>query len=1294
MRWLCGALVFLVGCTAGSSMKRPSPGGPQEAAQRLAAAEREADAHTGDPGARAQAGWLRYLIASDPVGAARRLMQLPENASETPDGAQGRALALCGLAEIQEDRLETVSAVKLWTKALHYGGPAAELAAIRLGDAQGDSHAVDDLVVKAAENLRASVQAPRAARLVREAAARVFASRGDAVQERAMWADAGALQHWRVGGPYAALRLFDLTRPMALDGAAPARAAPRFERELIFPDGDIGLEFEPPEGDLFYAATEATLARGGDYLLWVEGAGAVELRIDGEVKLSRVPYPRESVRSQTVAVRLAAGTHQILARWSRLEGARFRLLLVRGDGRPSDATSAAPAFLSDARKTDAPCALGVACVATPAWTDQNDLRAYALRLLDNDSGDPLGAWLLARTALGDDRPVERAAAERAVVLSGGGAPALALRAQQLLHDPEIPDRIGKARALADLAEVVARDPLFVRARLTAAALERDAERFDDAAAELDKAEAALTAQGTITSSPSAPGSTAQVAGAPPSADPVTLPARLLLARARLLEARGNVAAARALAERARVEDRCDAVALLFEFSRREGGTAEQSRLAESLVTCPDGLATAGALARDRGHLSRAEELFTRWADLRPAVPARLLALAEVQVSRKEADAAFTTLGRAVALSPRSSEPLRRLAGALESLGHPAEAQAARERALLLSPGDLQLRQQLALDRKTPLMAWSDRDGLALVRAATRPEKAAAPKGAAAVRLLDYGAVQMFADGGGVEHIHTIALVLDKKGIGRFGEAQIPSDAQILHLRTIKPGGRILEPESIPEKEGISLPGLEPGDAVEIDYLRPVTPRGPELPGYTLGSFLFRDDETPMRESTYEVRAPAALGLLADQHNLHVPSPRLVDGELRWSHTAREVTPLLPEPHQPGENETMPAVQIGTGASERDLVLSIADWALLRARPSSSTEALAQATTGTSPRLTAENIYIAVAQAVRGRSQGNDFTAPAGHVLAQGRGNRLVVLKAALAAAGIPSHVVLVRTWGNDPAGYRFPRGELYGYGVLRIDFADGAAWVDPSMRLAPFGQLPEYVRGQDAWVLPEPGEGPVRLRVPSEMPGQSDGRTVTLALTLAKDGSAAGTGRDEHHGYEAAGLKDTLERMDPDQRKQAVEAMLGRGLHGVTLEAVAAEHESEVGGTAALLYSLHAQLARQDGESLFAPASVLPERLGRRWASKPDRALPLLIDSSEKLSTRARIALPVGLHLKTQPAPRTLETPFGSYRWSAREEQGQLLLEESLSLPLQRIAPGRYQDFVAFTTAVDDAQTQELRIAP
>ena len=1028
----------------------------------------------------------------------------------------------------------------------------------------------------------------------------------------------------------------------------------------------MGLDLEPNDGDLFYAASDVTLERGGNYLFWVEGAAALEARVDGAVVVSRVPYPREGARAQTVPVRLAPGVHHLLVRWSRAEGSRFRVSLARADGAASDLVSAAPAQVGGARLA-AFCDLGVACVSPPAWNDRADLRAAAAAMLEDDPADPLASWLSARAAMGDDRNASREMVDRTVLLSGGGAPALVLRSQQLLHDPEVPDRIGRARALADLQEAARKDALLVRARLTAAALERDSERFDDAAQDLDKAEAALR-DGKLPPSP-----------------------RLLLSRARLLDARGNVASARARALEAlkAIPGRCDTLDVLFQLSRRDSSLADERKYADLLVTCNEGLSGAAQVARDRGDLARAEDLLRLAAALRPAQPARFELLADVQSARKEGAAAAASLRTASALAPRAPNPLRRLGGVLELMGEAKAATDARVAALRLAPGDLQVRQQVALDQGTRLLAWSDRDAAALAKASK-----AAPAGASAVRVLDQGAVQLFADGGGVERVHTLTRVLDKKGVSRFGEAQIPADAQVLHLRTLKADGRALEPESIPEKEGISLPGLEPGDAVEVDYLRGLGPRGPDLPGYTLGSFFFRDDETAMVESTYEVRAPAPIEV--DAHHLQLPPDALTrDGdEARFRYSARDVKALQPEPHQVSESETMPWVQLGVGATQQDLVQSIADWTILRARPGSSTDALARRAGGGGAEDTARRIYAAVAQAVRGRSTGTDFNQSAAHVLAQGRGNRLVVLKAALASAKIPSHIVLARTFVADPAAYRFPRSELYGYALLRIDLPGGPSWVDPSYRLAPFNQLPAFVRGEDAWVLPEPGEEAAHIRLPSSLPGQQDGRVLQLALSMDTEGAATGNARDEHRGFEAASLKDALERLDQDQRKQAVESMLSHGLRSVSLESLASAHESEVGGTAVLSYALKAQIARRDGAQLFVPSSLVPARLSRRWVQMAERQTPLLIDSPEETEQRSAIALPKGTHLRAGPPAVALATPFGAYRWSAREEGGKLVVEEALSIPQQRVQPAQYAAFAAFARAVDQAQSQELLVSP
>ena len=1257
--WVVGVLL-LAGCAAGGPASAPRA--PEDARNELAAAEAAA---RNDPALRARAGWFRYLIASDSRGAFDELTLAAQSGP-----APQRALAYAGLGEIAEDRTDSLTATRQFIAALQAAptDPIAELAALRLLDLEGESPQVDDLIAGAARALKAPA-APRAARLLREAGARIAgrsaAAASDPRIESDAWRAVGAVQRWRVGGPFGAFRLFDLRRAFALDGAVPATAALN-DRAMEFPDGDVGLDLEPGDGDVYYAVSDVTLERGGEYLFWVEGAAALEARLDGAVAVARVPYPTESPRAQATPVRLAPGRHSVLVRWSRAEGNRFRVALVRADGDPSDLSSAAPQKLSGARAA-APCDLGRACVAPPAWTDRADLRTAAAALLEQRPGDALAAWLLARAAMGDDRGASRSAVDRAVLLAASGAPALALRAQQLLHDPEVPDRIGRARALADLTEASRKDPSLIRLRLTAAALERDSERFDDAAQDLDKAESAQ-----------------REAKAPASP-------RVLVARARLLEARGNVAGASARAGEAlkAVPGRCDSLQVLLDLSRRGGPAADQRKYAEALVSCNDGLATAAQAARSRGDLARAEQLLTLAAALRPGQPSRLQQLAEVQVARKQMPAAVASLRAAAALTPRSAEPLRRLAGVLELQGESKAAVEARRAALRLAPGDLQLRQQVALDEGVRLLSWSDRDAVALVKASRD-----APAGASAVRLLDSGAVQMFPDGGGVERVHTVARVFDKKGIAKFGEAHIPSDAQVLHLRTLKSDGRVLEPESIPEKEGISLPGLEPGDAVEIDYLRAVAPRGPDMPGYSLGGFFFRDDETPMSETTYEVRAPARPEV--DPHNLTLPADALArDGDgFRFRYSARDVKPLQGEPHQTSESETMPWVQLGTGAGQKELMQSLADWVLLRARPGSAPLELARRLPSGDPADRARIIYAAIAQAVRGRSNGTDFQSNAAHILAQGRGNRLLVLKAALASAGIPSHLVLARTFVADPASYRFPRGELFAYAVLRIDLPGGPAWVDPSYRLAPFNQLPAFLRGQDAWVVPEPGEEPAYIRLPTTLPDQRDGRALQLDLTIDAEGGASGRGRDEHRGFEAASLKDTLERLDTDQRKQAVETMLGRGLRGVTLESLSTERDTELGGPASLVYDLRVQIARRDGAELFVPGSLVPSRLARRWLETAERQIPLLVDQPEVISQRVSLKLPQGKHLRRAAEPVSLETPYGSYRWSAREERGTVIIEEALSMPQQRVRPAQYSAFGDFARAVDRAQSQELVIGP
>ena len=124
------------------------------------------------------------------------------------------------------------------------------------------------------------------------------------------------------------------------------------------------------------------------------------------------------------------------------------------------------------------------------------------------------------------------------------------------------------------------------------------------------------------------------------------------------------------------------------------------------------------------------------------------------------------------------------------------------------------------------------------------------------------------------------------------------------------------------------------------------------------------------------------------------------------------------------------------------------------------------------------------------------------------------------------------------------------------------------------------------------------------------------------------------------------------------------------------------------------QLARRDGAQLFVPAALVPSRLARRWLQTAERQVTLLIDSPEVLTQRAAIALPPSWSPRVLPKPVFIATPFGAYSWSARAEAGKLVIEEALSIPQQRVKPDRYAAFAAFARDVDQAQSQELVVAP
>ncbi len=635
--------------------------------------------------------------------------------------------------------------------------------------------------------------------------------------------------------------------------------------------------------------------------------------------------------------------------------------------------------------------------------------------------------------------------------------------------------------------------------------------------------------------------------------------------------------------------------------------------------------------------------------------------------------------------PRSAALLKAAADQAEWAGDAAGARALRERALGVDGSDLGLRRALALADGTDLLADVAEDG----RAALAAYRAAGVREVAGAALvLDAAAVELHPGGALTERVHQIIRVLDQEAVDRYGELSAPAGAQLLALRTLKADGRVLEPEGGDGKGNASLSGLEPGDFVELAYLR--STRGASASqGVAADPFYFATPGASMFRSTYLVRAPAGLGLLADAHGLPPPEVRR-EGRFDVVRVERtRVAALVPEPAAPPAQEFVPYLHVGVGGGRRAVQLALADAVVERVAPTLELRALAAevrvaAGAQAGPEALARAAYDRVRQLVVGT--GSSLGEEASRVLSRGRGSRLVLLQALFEALGLTSRLALVRPQAADQSDDRFPGPGRWSQAVLRLDLPGGPRWLDPSLRQQPFGALSERALDGEALVLPAPGEAPEVTRTPASN-GRPEGRELELDVTLAADGSAEVRGVDRYHGALGAGAKAGIERLDETSRRQAVEQLLSRAFRGLILAELSVEGEGDPEAPLAIRWrGAVAGLARDAGGAVVVEAPLLQARLGARHVQLAARTTPLLVEATERATFRLVVRPPPGAAARAGE-PVRLETPFGHYTRSERVEAGTLLREERLELRRGRVAPGDYPAFAAFCGAVDAIQS-------
>ena len=1124
-------------------------------------------------------------------------------------------------------------------------------------------------------------------RLTREAKGRVLALRshlarrfGDEIAARALDDLRGCPARWVTSGPYGRLPRLDLAKPFP-----PEKGNLGVTRFAIARGCSFAVETPVGEPGVAYATTWIETSQSSDVVLTVAIESPWRAFVDGKEIWREDATDHFAPRSRTVALTSP------LPGWHRVS------LKIAAPGPRTELTatlsSAAPLRFSEERHGDMGGAVSARLVASSS---------------PPETTDALAAFLRGQTAARDaDSDAGAAALHELTARAPKFVPAILLAAQLASEDPSLPARFSRDRARRLLEKALELDPSSVRARYNLALME-----LQD-----DHAEKAL----------------ARIEGAPGW--------RAEYLRYQALHARGwQYEAERALGEARRIDpDACVPLEGAFAVARDHFHVDEERRLAVELAKCTSTTTWLAEVLRDAGDFAGAVAEWRRLLELDPTHEQWREGLANALRGAGDFEGALAVQRSIVSDNPRNANARRQLADSLVAAGKKTEAITILGEGFALTPEAEELAHALgALGQGNAMDPWRV-DGKSVIADFVRSKKSYASP---AVILLDRTVTRVFPTGARLTLTHNIIRVQSKEGIDKFGEVQIPEGADVLPLRTVKADGSTREPEEILEKQSVSVPDLAKDDYVEFEYVdRSAAPAA--FPGGFLGErFYFASFDAPLDRTEFVLVTPIVdrkpMPIAIDRRG-QAPEPVVATKDDRGSPVQvttwadRDKPQLVPEPSQPPFSEYTSSVRPASGVTMdgwRDF-LREQSWGSLRA----NAELRELASKLTTDAKSVDDKVKAIDDWTRANiKNGGTISEAATAALASGEGSRVVVERALLEAAHVPTGMMLVRP--ASAAALDGPVPDLEGFDeavatveMLAYVYRNGqpvpVPWgsreraLDPRFRHQPVGQVTPLLRGQaaiqlESWLryqpgamidfFPNPPKGyPDRI---DTIPGYSisgdplkaptdarDERKVTMDAVLSSDGDAEVTIDETLTGWPAVEWREALERITPDRlRAEFEQRTLGFFFPGATLVDLQLTGKDDDRAPLGVKYKFHApHFAAGEGRKLIVGASF-PALLSRRYVGVARRTAPLEIQYAVPTTLIESIHLPAGA--RAEVAPPFDANGFAELHQKATVDKDVLRIESRYAMPYQRVPPARYGELTKFAQSLDAAESRVAEISP
>ncbi len=569
----------------------------------------------------------------------------------------------------------------------------------------------------------------------------------------------------------------------------------------------------------------------------------------------------------------------------------------------------------------------------------------------------------------------------------------------------------------------------------------------------------------------------------------------------------------------------------------------------------------------------------------------------------------------------------------------------------------------------------------------------APEAAPSSLLLDQMFTRVQKDGSSIERYHGIIRVNNKEGVDRESEQSLPGQV-ILTLRTVKPDGSILEPEQIPDKDTVSMQGVEAGDIIEYEYITLKRPSGVKRNAYvTAQVYLFQDLEKPFHRTQWYLEWPDSIPMQFYEQNLPGPAKKGSGGGYTWRDwDYRDMPRIAPEPDTPNRMLFVPLVEAVGGIGWPDLGRYLKDGVTgaFQITPEIEHRYAEAVGDAKAPEEKLDKIISYLLKQVDG-DRGAGWQDPTQTLLTR-QGSRLTPAAAFLTLAHIPFDVLVAETVPDRVYREDLARIGQFSTPVLRVDLPGGAKYLTLGSPYRDPFVPPWYLQGARAMDLSK-AEPWREVDIPANFKAWTDALEEETR-ELSPDGDLRIEHRQVLDPEAGESLRGSLTKMDKDQWRQAIQMALSKQYGNLDLLDMHLENMEDAFKPLTWDYTVlvHGYAPPDDGHlTVSDPLPAL--RLGQAFASLRERKLPLTTGAPIFLNQTFTLKLPPGATFEYAMPNLDAKTPFGSYRIHATAKDGSIAVERQVQMPYQIVWPPQYPKFASFMQKVDDAESGQLVVS-